>query len=100
MSYQVGNKIKIREDQLWVNEMIDFLGSLNPPYVVTIKDFFNPHHWDCDIGYKVEEEKDFDKYRNNNNIDSFFCFCFKDKDVEGIYEEPNPITSRFEILDL
>ena len=78
MSYNIGDRIKVVENKEYSSKGRKALLELDPPFVLTISK-------DGNNGYYYVEE--------NDN-------CWWDGNIEGLYEEPDPIETRFELLDL
>ena len=76
--YKVGDRVKAEEDLSYTYRFKKRLSELDPPFVLTIKRVSNP-------GYYYVEENDNCWWRGN---------------IEGLYVEPIPVMSRFELLDL
>jgi len=90
MKYKVGDRIKIKEENSFINECRDLLESVNPPYVLTIIeacDKYDRNDGYCGERYKVKENGQWNWYTDN---------------IEGLYKEEvfDPIESRLDILDL
>ena len=78
MKYNIGDRIKIDKNKNYTFKGRKALMELDPPFVLTIK------KTDGNGYYYVEE---------NDN-------CWWRWHIEGLYEDPDPIKTRFEILDL
>lgn len=78
MKYKVGDKVAVRRDEHYDDNVREFLEGVD--YAQTI------YAVDCD-GYRVKDLP-------------WQFIGWDDTDIEGIYVEPVPINDRFEILDL
>ena len=78
MRYKIGDRVKVKKDNNFYPEVVEFLKNLEEPYVVTIEKVF-------DSNYEMKEQQN---------------WTWSDFYIEGISEPPIPIENRFEILDL
>ena len=82
--YKVGDKIKVKEDKPYTCDGVKRLSQLDPPFVLTVKRISRGGSRSSNNYYYVEE---------NDN-------CWWNGNIEGLYIEPIPVMSRFELLDL
>ncbi len=85
MKYKAGDRVRIKNLRSYDDLVKKIIEPLDPPYVITIEVIIHHAFLDSSYGYIAKETNQ--------------CYWY-DEDIEGIYEEPDPIENRFEILDL
>ena len=82
MKYKIGDKVILRDDlpyQVWLQLLGETYRKMKSPKIVTIKDVFE----ESDV-YHLEEIRD----------------SWVEGEIVELYLEPEPILTRFELLDI